>query len=324
MMPQRSDRRMLSMIGTSFLSGILFATPGGYYLQGQNSLPTAIHDQIVISNVSAENPAHAIPVSFSPETTQSLPVPNLNTTPLGAHPNKKFPSVLHPSTSASKIGGKITSPIAPADNQKSGIHIEHSHENNWVDPDLLAGWQAYQNGNFDVASEHYSHVLNQDSENHNSPSRDALLGMAAIAQQRSQDQVAARFYNQLLNLDPLDPDAHAGMTSLLADKGLAGTESRLKLLIVQHPEAAALHFALGNHYAELSLWAEAEQAYFSACELDTDNAQYTFNLAISLDHLGQLKQAEQYYRRALHLDSSTNAGFDHMQVKFRLDELKAP
>ena len=311
------------MIGTSFLSGILFAAPGGIYLHEKNSLLPAIHDPIMISNWSAEKIVHFIPVSFSPDATQSLPVQNFRTAPSGSRLKKNFPSTTK-SAPASTVIGESKNQVAPADDQKSAIHIEHNHEINIVDPVLLAAWLAYQNGNFDVASEHYSHVLSQDAENHLSPSRDALLGMAAIAQQRSQDQVAARFYNQMLALNPLDPDAHAGMTSLLGEKGLARTESRLKLLLVQHPEAAALHFALGNHYAELSLWAEAEQAYFSACELDTDNAQYTFNLAISLDHLGQLKQAEHYYRRALQLDSSGNAGFDHPQTQFRLDELKAP
>lgn len=311
------------MVGTSFLSGMLFATPGGFYLPEKNSLPPAIHHPNLISNWAAEQPVHALPVSFSPDATQSLPVQNFRAAPSGSRFKKKSPSTTT-SAPAGAVVGEGTNQDAPADDQKSAIHIEHSHKTNIVDPVLLAGWQAYQKGNLDVAYEHYSHALSQDAENHNSPSRDALLGMAAIAQQRSQDQIAARIYNQMLALDPLDPDAQAGLTSLLGETGLARTESRLKLLLAQHPEAAALHFALGNHYAELSLWAEAEQAYFSACELDTDNAQYAFNLAISLDHLGQLKQAEQRYRRALQLDTFGNAGFDHPQTQFRLDKLKAP
>ena len=315
------------MIGTSFLSGILFAAPGGFYLHDKISRPQMIHDPIVMSHLSAENPAHFIPVSFSPDATKSLPVQSLRTARSGSQSKKKIPSnrpLSAMSTPASSVVREITNQEAPPVDHKSAIHIEHIHESNLVNPVLLAGWQAYQNGNFDVASEHYSRVLSQDSDNHNSPSRDALLGMAAIAQQRSQDHVAARFYNQMLALDPLDPDAHAGMISLLGEKGLARTESRLKLLLTQHPEAAVLHFALGNHFAELSLWAEAEQAYFSACKLDIDNAQYAFNLAISLDHLGKLNQAEHHYRRALQLDSSRNAGFDHPKTQFRLDELKAP
>ena len=201
------------------------------------------------------------------------------------------------------------------------IRIEHSHESDTVDPMLLTAWQAYRNGDFDTASQQYSEVLRKNVQNNNSPNRDALLGMAAIAQQRSQDAVAAQYYSQLLTLDPRDPDAHAGMTSLLGATGTAGTESRLKLLLAQRPETAALHFALGNHYAEQSRWGDAEPAYFSACELESDNAQFAYNLAVSLDHLGQGKLAAQHYRRALQLDSVGNTSFDHAQTQLRLDEL---
>ena len=317
------NRRLFSMIATSFLSGILFGTPGGFYPHEQNSLPAAFRDPIAAAKWSAEKPALALPVSFSPAVTQSLPAPNLRTVPSRSRLKKKFPSTSK-SAPASAVSEEITNQAAPADEQKSPIHIEHNHESNIVDADLLAGWQAYQNGNFEVASGYYSHVLSQDAANHSSPSRDALLGMAAIAQQHSQYHIAAQLYNQLLALNPLDPDAQAGLTSLLSEKGYASSESHLKLMLARHPEAASLHFALGNHYAELSLWPEAEQAYFNACKLDTGNAQYTFNLAISLDHLGQLKLAEQHYRRALQLDASGNAGFDHTQTQFRLDELKSP
>ena len=311
------------MIATSFLSGILFGTPAGFYPHEQNSLPAAFRVPIAAANWPAEKSAFVLPVSFSPAVTQTLPAPHFPTVPTRSRFKKKFPSTAK-TVPASAVPGDSTDQDAAADEQKSSIHIEHNHESNIVDADLLAGWRAYQNGNYEVAYGHYSQVLSQDAANHNSPSRDALLGMAAIAQQHSQDQVASRFYNQILALDPLDPDAQAGLTSLLGEKGYARSESRLKLLLARHPEAASLHFALGNHYAELALWAEAEQAYFNACKLDTDNAQYTFNLAISLDHLGQLKQAEQHYRRALQLDASGNAGFDHTQTQFRLDELKSP
>ncbi|MBI5428928.1 MAG: tetratricopeptide repeat protein [Nitrosomonadales bacterium] len=46
-----------------------------------------------------------------------------------------------------------------------------------------------------------------------------------------------------------------------------------------------------------------------------------FNLAVSLDRLGQKKSAAQYYQRALELDSKSSAGFDHAQISQRIEEL---
>ena len=139
------------------------------------------------------------------------------------------------------------------------LHIEHKQEGDAVDPTLLAGYQAYRNGDLRTAWQHYSDVLHKDAKN-----RDALLGLAAIAQQQSQDTIAARYYDQVLALDPRDPIAHAGMSALFGAANAAGTESRLKLLLSQQPQSAALHFVLGNHYAEQSRWGEAQQAYFNA------------------------------------------------------------
>ncbi|MEJ1959541.1 MAG: hypothetical protein WDM70_09070, partial [Nitrosomonadales bacterium] len=152
------------------------------------------------------------------------------------------------------------------------IRVEHNFGGDEVSPVLLAAWQAYLRGDFDAASGHYSEVLRQDVKDHNLPNRDALLGMAAIAQQRAQDVIAAQYYNQILAMDPRDPDAQAGMSSLHSSTGTADEESRLKLLLVQRPEAASLNFALGNCFAEMSRWGDAEQAYFNASQLESDNA----------------------------------------------------
>jgi len=201
--------------------------------------------------------------------------------------------------------------------------IEKQQQVDTITPLLEAAYRAYRAGDFATAQKNYGEVLRQDGNN-----RDALLGMAAIAQQQGQDAVAAQYYAQLLALDPRDALANAGMSSL-GNGGQSDKESRLKLLLEQQPQSSALHFALGNLYAEQSRWGEAQQSYFDAYSLQPDAAQYAYNLAVSLDHLGQGKQAAQYYQRALQLDiandpNSGNNNFDHTQAQHRLDELKAP
>jgi Flp pilus assembly protein TadD len=56
--------------------------------------------------------------------------------------------------------------------------------------------------------------------------------------------------------------------------------------------------------------------------LDPNNAEFSFNLAVSLDHLGQTKLAAQYYQRAIQLDPSHSTGFNHSQIAQRIAELE--
>ncbi|MBI5007498.1 MAG: tetratricopeptide repeat protein [Nitrosomonadales bacterium] len=197
----------------------------------------------------------------------------------------------------------------------SNVAIQRNPEGDGINSALLEAWQAYQRGDYVTASQGYRQVLGKDPNN-----RDALLGMAATAQQQGMDEAAQRYYRQLLVLDPRDPVAHAALSTYTPGDA-ADSESRLKQLLAEQPRSGALHFALGNLYAEQSSWGDAQQYYFNAYSLEPTNAQFAFNLAVSLDHLGQRKLAAQHYQQALQLDASSNSGFDHAQAQQRLNEL---
>jgi len=199
------------------------------------------------------------------------------------------------------------------------IRIENHQQSNSIDPILASAYQSYQQGDFAAAQQQYVAALKQDPNN-----RDALLGIAALSRQQGQDAIAAQYYQHILALDPRDPAAYAGMAALGNDDS-PNQESRLKMLLSQQPQSATLNFALGNLYAGKQRWPEAQQAYFNAYNLQPGNADYAFNLAVSLDHLGQGKAAAEYYQRALQLGStSKTAGFDRTQVQQRLNALRAP
>ncbi len=194
------------------------------------------------------------------------------------------------------------------------LRIEQRSTEPLVDPLLDDAYLAYRNGKLDEAQQLYLDMFKKDA--HNS---DALLGLAAIAQQRGEDPIAAQYYARVLALDPRNAVANAGMSALSADS--ENSESRLKTLLREQGNSAALHFALGNLYAEQSRWGEAQQAYFNAYTLEPGNAGFAFNLAVSLDHLGQGRLAAQHYQRAMQLDQSHSAGFDHAQISQRVQDL---
>jgi tetratricopeptide (TPR) repeat protein len=196
---------------------------------------------------------------------------------------------------------------------KNNPPIIEQHQDEPIDPLLNNAYFAYRSGKFEQAQQLYREVLKLDSSN-----TDALLGLAVISQRRGEDNMAAHYYAQVMALDPRNAVANAGMSALTTDDN---RESRLKTLLSEQQNSSSLHFALGNYYAEQSRWGEAQQAYFNAYRLEPDNVELAFNLAVSLDRLGQKKSAAEYYQRALQLDPEHHASFDHAKISQRIEDL---
>lgn len=193
------------------------------------------------------------------------------------------------------------------------IRITHSRPR--VSPLLEQGYAALQQGNLPQAQQAYEQMLASDPKN-----IDALYGLAAIAVHRQQPLLAEDYYLRILEADPRDALAHAGLAGLKGRSG--GAESRIKTLIAEQPNVAQLHFALGNLYALDQRWRDAQQAYFQAYKNDSENPDAAFNLAVSLDQLHQEKLAAQYYGEALRLAAARPAAFSREQVRMRLRDLQ--
>jgi len=185
-----------------------------------------------------------------------------------------------------------------------------------VDPLVEQAYQAFQRNDLAAARDGYQRALAREPTN-----RDALLGLAAIDVRSGQLNSAEARYLRLLEFDPRDSHAMASLISLRGQLDPVASESRLKNLIAIQPEAALLHFSLGNQYAQQSRWTEAQAAYFKAHSVDPENADYAFNLAVSLDQLHQGKLALEFYQRALALTEKRAASFNPAQARLRVQEL---
>lgn len=321
--PTRHTKKRLGIIPIAIISGLLIAAGGSYYVWCEISSPPMQRTAALTLPLANAAPPAA-------QVAQTPVAPKISTAPKKNVPAEKPISQTVSSTKPNDLVPKVdappTPPSVPPDTATLPIRIEHGQKSDVIDPVLLAAWQAYRNGDFEAARLRYGEVLRMDAQNRNTPNRDALLGMAAIALQQSQDTIAARYYNQVLMLDPRDPVANAGISALETGDATA-MESRLKLLLAQQPtgaQSASLYFALGNLYAEQSRWSDAQQTYFNACKLEQDNAQLYFNLAVSLDHMGQSKLAAQHYQHALQLEPSDYPGINRAQTQQRINELTAP
>ena len=207
----------------------------------------------------------------------------------------------------------------PRSNKKQKtVELVSKVQSQGVDPTLLAAYQAFTRGENVNAQQQYRQVLQRDVRN-----VDALLGMAAIAQRQGRDADAHGWYQKVLEIEPRNSIALTAIVSPQANVDAVGTESRIKNMLAQQPESANLNAALGNLYAEQGQWPSAQDAYFNASRLAPNNADYAFNLAISLDQMGKQSLALKQYQRALDLINKSGATSpDRAQLEARIRELQ--
>lgn len=295
----------------------------------------ASHELYIAQNNSSPLQREAVTVSErSPSATdnQTTLAENRNNKPLTPDHTHNAQTASHshatekPITNKPKLAqsqasrpapGKITS--KPAEKK---IHIQQSSRDDPIDSLIMNAYSAFQRGQYEQAEALYQQVLEQEPRN-----RDANLGLAAIALKQQRYEYARQKYLTLLQLNPKDSLAIAGLSSISQGSlqnldEAALSESQLKFMLKEQPDAAHLYFALGSLYAGKNQWPQAQSAYFSAWSADSNNADYAFNLAVSLDHINQSKQALQYYQLCLKLTRNTRANFSVAQVQQRINSLQ--
>ena len=294
------NHNLLAALGVTILFLVAGAGYVWYSILPSNSQPVrampipAPHAEPLLVTAAPHN--NLVPEIVSPIRTSPEPLPI-----------RKLTSTRKPYAQA------LSAPAPAPAQQTNSVHIVEQHQDEPIDALLSNAYVAYRSGKLDQAQQLYREALNLDPNN-----TDALLGLAVISQRRGVDSMAAHYYAKVMALDPRNAVANAGMSALTTDDN---RESRLKTLLNEQQDSASLHFALGNYYAGQARWGEAQPAYFDAYKLEPENAELAFNLATSLDHLGQKKLAAQYYQRALQLDAGNHVGFDHAKISLRIEEL---
>jgi tetratricopeptide (TPR) repeat protein len=186
-----------------------------------------------------------------------------------------------------------------------------------VDADVMRGYKALQKNQLTQAREAYSQALAR-----NPTQRDALLGMAYAHQALGDATQALATLQRLVELYPRDSDAMSALY-LIGGGDPQVEESKLKQLLERSERPASLHYALGVLYFEQSRFGEAERAFDRALSINPDQADYAYNLALTLDRLGRRREAARQYVTALNLSNQSNAVFNHDLARTRLRVLTA-
>jgi len=279
-----------------------------------------VEASVAKSAATAATTASAAPAAIpglpggSPPAATAVSVPPATpTTPVAAAPAAapSVPTSLPAKPAASAVRSR---PAAPKDEDRP---LTVSRSGPQIHPQVNSGYAAYQAGDLATARADYQQVLREEPAN-----RDALLGLAAVEMRAQRYDLSYGYYQRILQADPRDPYAQAGLLALRGEQlDPALVETRVKTLLAADHEANVLYFTLGNQYAQQGRWAEAQQAYFKAFATDPGNADYAFNVAVSLDHLRQPKLALEYYRRALALAEKHSASFAPDAARTRVQQL---
>ena len=199
----------------------------------------------------------------------------------------------------------------------AGVVVRKRTRPDYVAASLERAYRAFLSDDGSTAADAYRVVLGHEPAN-----RDAHLGLAAVAARAGRWNEAAGHYARVLESHPADTVARAALIAI-DELDPARGESRLKALLESEPNAAHLHFDLGCLYAAQRRWTEAQRSWSRAYRFDRDNADYAYNLAVSLDHLSRPETALGLYRKALLLSRSRAVGFEIAAVAQRIRALES-
>jgi tetratricopeptide (TPR) repeat protein len=267
------------------------------------------------------------PAASGPASASSA-IPGLPGSPPASQPASPAQSPAARAPSAPSVERPLLSPAprlaAPSVNAppasapaRTGPEVSISRAAPQIHPKVEAGYAAYQASDLAKARSEYEQALAEEPGN-----RDALLGLAAVETRSGRYEAAEAQYLRLMQVDPRDPHAQAGLLALRSARlDPLVSESRVKSMLAQDPGSHVLNFALGNQFAQQGRWAEAQQEYFKAFAGDPENADFAYNLAVSLDHLRQARLARDYYLRAAALAEKRGASFDPASARLRAGQL---
>ncbi|MGA7178192.1 MAG: tetratricopeptide repeat protein [Thiobacillaceae bacterium] len=318
MQPKRPDARIywpLGLVPTTAFLALLIALGYGIYVylaisQPARLAPLNVRPQLIATTSPSALPTQPVlPSANAPKALAKMPTgeggkspPSLPRTP--SHHSTATASVARHTSPA--VGKAVSAPVT--------TQLIPSIQQNDAQADLEAAYRAYQAGKLEEAKSQYNKISDRDKN------ADALLGLAAIAIVQGHQVEGVRLYQQVISLDPRNAVAQAALLDTLGTSDATAAESRLKNQMQQAP-SAYLYYALGNLYADQKRWSDGESAYYEAYKRDPANADYAFNLAISLDHLHQNEAAIRHYEAAIRL-AGPDSQFNRSQAEARIQQLK--
>ena len=157
---------------------------------------------------------------------------------------------------------------------------------------------AYHTGKLSVAENLCYQILDVQPEQ-----VDAIYLLGLIAEQKQDDEMAALFFQQAIQIDSSVPQFYDSLGQLFQAQGkwvqMIGCYQRAVIL---QPQEAHFYYQLGNAFTQLARWTEALSCYQRATTLNPKFAEAYNALGNALRYQGQLQQAVKCYQQAIALE----------------------
>jgi tetratricopeptide (TPR) repeat protein len=265
------------------------------------------------AGMPAPDAAFAAAMDSGREPLPSAPLPPAESQPKPAEPQPK-PVVAKVAPAEDVVSRLLREPAAPA----APVRLDRSTDApRRVPVEVSAGYESLRQGNFAAARRNYAAAIANDPTN-----VDAHLGLATVEARSGNRAEASMEYRRVLDLDSRNSTALAALAALAEYSRPEALEAQLRADLMRLPDSSALHYTLGNLLSGQSRWQEAQAEYYEAHRLDPGAADVMYNLAVSLDNVGQVRLAADFYARALDARKAQPSQFDAAAAARRLAQIR--
>lgn len=184
--------------------------------------------------------------------------------------------------------------------EEMGLKIEVRQPDANIQSYLEEGYENLLAGRTAIAAGYYEEAVKVEPNNET-----ALFGLATTYQRMGQMDAAREAYSKLFALNPTHREGLNNFMALISQEAPEEAITELEKLETENPDFSPIPAQLGVVYNKIGNPEMAARKLARALNLSRDNVSYKYNLAITLDRLGQVEQASTLY---LELIEAYNAG----------------
>lgn len=248
------------------------------------------------------------------------PVPPETVAVVAPRPEPAAPAARSPRTPTVRAAPR-NPPVVPVQTPRPSDGVPASVHSSSGPSILEMAYQDLISGRLPEAGAAYAKALAVNPQE-----RDALLGLAYIAQRQGRKDESVSLYKQVLRQEPGNVTARAGLLALSPSGDLQDFGNQSREVAEQNPDSAAAQSALGHALVRQNRLADAKVAFSRAMQLAPEVPRHAFNLAVAFDRLHNYEEAQRYYERAVSLmkqtGSESTSGFALADVMARLAQLR--